>query len=325
MKNGKRLEPIFKKLHCYSKEKYLVKNMLKRYLKLRLKLLFKASNQSMDIGVLVSIMLLFLFLFKTNHNGYYALISSTVLFIIHFTRKDINFLKNILGKQFYISLALEYLIIWVFINLFFVFKENNFIFLGNVFICFVLPFIKLKKYIANPGFINKIPNALLEWKAYIRKNIIIFFSFVLLSGFLGYHPATLIILGLCWLHILLHVYSLQENKEILILQFSRLRLEKKIIYSFLMCLMISIPAVINFAFLNPLQKDYIIYFILYVFLSNYVIVINKYVNYNEKVKVIHVNDADFFKFTLIIGLLIPAIIYIIHNRKSALKKIAKYV
>lgn len=299
--------------------------MLKRYLKLRLKLLFKASNQSMDIGVLVSIMLLFLFLFKTNHNGYYALISSTVLFIIHFTRKDINFLKNILGKQFYISLALEYLIIWVFINLFFVFKENNFIFLGNVFICFVLPFIKLTKYIANPGFINKIPNALLEWKAYIRKNIIIFFSFVLLSGFLGYHPATLIILGLCWLHILLHVYSLQENKEILILQFSRLRLEKKIIYSFLMCLMISIPAVINFAFLNPLQKDYIIYFILYVFLSNYVIVINKYVNYNEKVKVIHVNDADFFKFTLIIGLLIPAIIYIIHNRKSALKKIAKYV
>lgn len=299
--------------------------MLKRYLKLRLKLLFKASNQSMDIGVLVSIMLLFLFLFKTNHNGYYALISSTVLFIIHFTRKDINFLKNILGKQFYISLALEYLIIWVFINLFFVFKENNFIFLGNVFICFVLPFIKLKKYIANPGFINKIPNALLEWKAYIRKNIIIFFSFILLSGFLGYHPATLIILGLCWLHILLHVYSLQENKEILILQFSRLRLEKKIIYSFLMCLMISIPAVINFVFLNPLQKDYIIYFILYVFLSNYVIVINKYVNYNEKVKVIHVNDADFFKFTLIIGLLIPAIIYIIHNRKSALKKIAKYV
>ncbi|WP_276963952.1 hypothetical protein, partial [Chryseobacterium sp.] len=146
----------------------------------------------MDIGVLVSIMLLFLFLFKTNHNGYYALISSTVLFIIHFTRKDINFLKNILGKQFYISLALEYLIIWVFINLFFVFKENNFLFLGNVFICFVLPFIKLKKYIANPGFINKIPNALLEWKAYIRKNIIIFFSFVLLSGFLGYHPATLI-------------------------------------------------------------------------------------------------------------------------------------
>lgn len=299
--------------------------MLKRYLKLRLKLLLKASNQSMDIGVLVSIILLFLLFFKTNHNGYYALISSTVLFIIHFTRKDINFLKNILGKQFYVSLALEYLIIWIFINLFFVFKENNFVFLGNGFICFILPLLKLKKYFANPRFINKLPNALLEWKAYIRKNIIIFFSFVLLSVFLGYHPATLIILGLCWLHILLHVYSLQENKEILILQFSKFRLEKKIIYSFLICLMISIPAIISFAFLNPLQKDYIIYFSFYLFLSNYVIIINKYVNYNEKIKVTHINDAEFFKFTLIIGLLIPAIIYIINNRKSALKKITKYV
>ncbi|WP_343686616.1 hypothetical protein [Chryseobacterium gleum] len=279
----------------------------------------------MDIGVMVSIMLLFLLFFKTNNNSYYALISSTVLFIIHFTRKDIDFLKNILGKQFYISIVSEYLIIWIFINLFFIFKENNFIFLGNIFICFILPLLKLKKYFANPGFMNKIPNALLEWKAYMRKNIIIFFSFVLLSVFLGYHPATLVILGLCWLHILLHVYSLQENKEILILQFSRLRLEKKVIYSFLICWIISIPAIINFAFLNPLQKDYIVYFSLYLFLSNYVIIINKYAGYNEKIKVTHVNDADFFKFTLIIGLLIPAIIYIINNRKSALTKIARYV
>lgn len=299
--------------------------MLKRYLKLRLKLLLKASNQNMDIGVLVSIMLLFLLFFKTNNNSYYALISSTVLFIIHFTRKDIDFLKNILGKQFYISLVSEYLTIWMFINVFFIFKENNFIFLGNIFICFILPLLKLKKYFANPGFMNKIPNALLEWKAYMRKNIIIFFSFVLLSVFLGYHPATLVILGLCWLHILLHVYSLQENKEILILQFSRLRLEKKVIYSFLICWIISIPTIINFVFLNPLQKDYIAYFSLYLFLSNYVIIINKYSRYNEKVKEIHVNDADFFKFTLIIGLLIPAIIYIINNRKSALNKIARYV
>ncbi len=299
--------------------------MLRRYLELRLKLLLKASNQNMDIGVMVSIMLLFLLFFKTNNNSYYALISSTVLFIIHFTRKDIDFLKNILGKQFYISIVSEYLIIWIFINLFFIFKENNFIFLGNIFICFILPLLKLKKYFANPGFMNKIPNALLEWKAYMRKNIIIFFSFVLLSVFLGYHPATLVILGLCWLHILLHVYSLQENKEILILQFSRLRLEKKVIYSFLICWIISIPAIINFAFLNPLQKDYIVYFSLYLFLSNYVIIINKYAGYNEKIKVTHVNDADFFKFTLIIGLLIPAIIYIINNRKSALTKIARYV
>lgn len=299
--------------------------MLKRYLELRLKLLLKASNQNMDIGVMVSIMLLFLLFFKTNNNSYYALISSTVLFIIHFTRKDIDFLKNILGKQFYIGIVSEYLIIWIFINLFFIFKENNFIFLGNIFICFILPLLKLKKYFANPSFINKIPNALLEWKAYMRKNIIIFFSFVLLSVFLGYHPATLVILGLCWLHILLHVYSLQENKEILILQFSRLRLEKKVIYSFLICWIISIPAIINFAFLNPLQKDYIVYFSLYLFLSNYVIIINKYAGYNEKIKVTHVNDADFFKFTLIIGLLIPAIIYIINNRKSALTKIARYV
>jgi len=299
--------------------------MLRRYLELRLKLLLKASNQNMDIGVMVSIMLLFLLFFKTNNNSYYALISSTVLFIIHFTRKDIDFLKNILGKQFYISIVSEYLIIWIFINLFFIFKENNFIFLGNIFICFILPLLKLKKYFANPGFMNKIPNALLEWKAYVRKNIIIFFSFVLLSVFLGYHPATLVILGLCWLHILLHVYSLQENKEILILQFSRLRLEKKVIYSFLICWIISIPAIINFAFLNPLQKDYIVYFSLYLFLSNYVIIINKYAGYNEKIKVTHINDADFFKFTLIIGLLIPAIIYIINNRKSALNKIARYV
>lgn len=299
--------------------------MLKRYLKLRLKLLLKASNQNMDIGVMVSIMLLFLLFFKTNNNSYYALISSTVLFIIHFTRKDIDFLKNILGKQFYISIVSEYLIIWIFINLFFIFKENNFIFLGNIFICFILPLLKLKKYFANPGFMNKIPNALLEWKAYVRKNIIIFFSFVLLSVFLGYHPATLVILGLCWLHMLLHVYSLQENKEILILQFSRLRLEKKVIYSFLICWIISIPAIINFTFLNPLQKDYIVYFSLYLFLSNYVIIINKYAGYNEKIKVTHINDADFFKFTLIIGLLIPAIIYIINNRKSALNKIARYV
>ncbi|MCE4067305.1 hypothetical protein LXM63_19615 [Chryseobacterium gleum] len=280
----------------------------------------------MDIGVLVSTMLLFLLFFKTNNNNsYYALISSTVLFIIHFTRRDIDFLKNILGKQFYISLALEYLIIWMFINVFFIFKENNFIFLGNIFICFILPLLQLKKYFANPSFINKIPNALLELKAYMRKNIIIFFSFVLLSVFLGYHPATLVILGLCWLHILLHVYSLQENKEILILQFSRLRLEKKVMYSFLICWIISIPAIINFAFLNPLQKDYIVYFSLYLFLSNYVIIINKYAGYNEKIKVTHVNDAGFFKFTLIIGLLIPAIIYIINNRKSALNKIARYV
>jgi len=299
--------------------------MLRRYLELRLKLLLKASNQNMDIGVMVSIMLLFLLFFKTNNNSYYALISSTVLFIIHFTRKDIDFLKNILGKQFYISIVSEYLIIWIFINLFFIFKENNFIFLGNIFICFILPLLKLKKYFANPGFMNKIPNALLEWKAYVRKNIIIFFSFVLLSVFLGYHPATLVILGLCWLHILLHVYSLQENKEILILQFSRLRLEKKVIYSFLICWIISIPAIINFAFLNPLQKDYIVYFSFYLFLSNYVIIINKYAGYNEKIKVTHINDADFFKFTLIIGLLIPAIIYIINNRKSALNKIARYV
>lgn len=299
--------------------------MLKRYLKLRLKLLLKASNQSMDIGLLVSIILLFLVFFKTNNTSYYALISSTVLFIIHFTRKDINFLKNILGKQFYISLALEYCIIWTFINLFFIFKESNFVFLGNVFLCFILPLLKFKKYVANPKFINKIPNALLEWKAYIRKNIVIFFSFGLLSAFLGYHPATLLILGLCWLHILLHVYSLQENKEILILQFSKLRLEKKIMSSFLICWMISIPAIITFAFLNPLQREYIIYFSLYLLLSNYIIVIHKYISYNEKIKTAHVNDADFFKFALIIGLIIPAIIYIINNRKSALKKIAQYV
>lgn len=299
--------------------------MLGRYLKLRFKLLLKASSHSLDIGVLITGLIIFLFLFKVDNNNWFALVSASILCIIHFIRKDIIFLKNTLGKQFYTSLIVEYLIISIFINIFFIFKASNFLFLGNIFLCFVLPLFQRKNYFINPRLIHNIPNILLEWKSFLRKNIIVFSCFELLSIFLGYHPATIMFFLLSWIYILLAVYAAQENKEMLILQFSAVSLQKKIIYSYLFSLILSAPAMILFIFFNPLEKQYILYFSIYLFLSNSVIIINKYLKFNEKIKINYTNDADFFKFSLIILLVIPAVIYIIYNKKIVLNKIDQYV
>lgn len=299
--------------------------MLGNYLKLRAKLLLKASSQSLDIGVLIISLLVLLIFIKTNNSIWYGFISCIVLFFIHFGRKDTAFLKNILGQQFYISLITEYFLVWIAVNLFFIFKTNDFIYLGSIAFCFILPFIRFKQRFINPKLMYKIPVALLEWRSFIRKDKILFIVLFLGSFFSGYHPATLVIFLAVWIYFLLMVFSYQESKELLILQFSKKNLQKKIMYSSVFCIIFSLPALVYFFIQNPLDRIYIIYFIMFLIIINHVTIIHKYMNFNEKIKENKANDMDFFKFFIMTALIVPALIYIIYNRKIANKKIAQYV
>ncbi|UZT96942.1 hypothetical protein ODZ84_17215 [Chryseobacterium fluminis] len=299
--------------------------MLRNYLKLRIKLLLKAASQSMDIGALVTGIFLLLVFIKSDNSYWYGFISCAILFMVQFLRKDADFLKNILGKQFYISLVTEYLLIWAMTNLFFIFKTNDFLYLGSVALCFVLPFIKFRQHFNNAGFIYNIPVILLEWRSFIRKNTFALAGFFGVSFFLGYHPFTLVLLLAIWIYLLLIVYSYQESKELLILQFSKTGLEKKIMYSSVFCVIFSLPAVIGFVIMNPAEKMYPVFFILFIIVINHVIIIHKYMNFNEKVKENKANDMEFFKFLLMTASVVPALVFIFINKRTVAKKIAQYV
>lgn len=121
-------------------------------------------------------------------------------------------------------------------------------------------------------------------ESFYPKNIILSIFFFLSSCLLGYHPATLILFLGIWIHLLLKVYSFQESKELLIIQFSNIRLQKKLLYSSVFCLIFSLPAMITFMMINPSIKIYSAYFILYIFIINYVIILHKYSGFNEKIK-----------------------------------------
>jgi hypothetical protein len=299
--------------------------MLKNYLKLKITLLLKSVNRSLDFGFLSLALLGFLYFFKVENSNWYALVSIGVIFLYHFLRKDLGFLKNVLGKEFYFIIVTEYLLIWLFINAFFIFKTENHLFLLSFLGCFFLPFISFKKYFFNPFFIKYIPKILIEWKSYFRRKLAGFLLFIVFSAFLGYHPATLFLCLFLWINYILIIYAPTESKELLIAQFSKIGLRKKCFYSSVFCVLLSLPMFMVYLFLNYSQPEYLVYFILYIFLANYTIITHKYFNFNEKSPENPANESEFFKHLLLIITIVPALLSIYHNRKEAEKKIKNYV
>ncbi|MDR2204888.1 MAG: hypothetical protein LBE36_01845 [Flavobacteriaceae bacterium] len=300
--------------------------MLKNYLKLKITLLIRSGNSSLDVAFLFLALLGFLFFFNAENADWYAVVSIGIIFLYHFTRKDIGFLKNVLGKEYYFICVAEYLLIWLFVNVFFIFKTDNYLFLWSITVCFIVPAISFKKYFFNPFFIDYVPAILIEWKSYFRKNLTKSLLFIVFSVFCGYHSATLFLCLFFWIDFLFRIYSPIESKELLTAQFSMTDLRKKSFYSSVFCIFLSIPMFVTFCVLNFSQLEYLFYYVLYIFISNYIIIINKYANFNEKTKNnIAVNDADSLKFMLLIITIIPALFYIYNEGKKAEKKIKNYV
>jgi hypothetical protein len=293
--------------------------MLKNYIKLKITLLLKSANRSLDIAFLLIVLLGFLYFFNVENSNWYALVSVVVIFLYHFLRKDIDFLKNVLGKEFYFIIVAEYLLIWIFINAFFVFKTHNELFLSSFVFCFILPFFTFKKYFFNPFFIKYIPPFLPEWKSYFRKKLTSFLVFIVFSAFCGYHPATLFLCLFFWIDFLLRIYAPSESKELLIAQFTKIGLRKKCFYSSVFCLLLSVPMFIVFLVLNHSQSEYLVYFVLYIFLANYSIITHKYLNFNEKTTENSENETEFFKHLLLIITIIPALLFIYNDGKKAEK------
>jgi len=114
----------------------------------------------------------------------------------------------------------------------------------------VLPFFKisLKKYSINTWFQKQIPNDNFEWKAGIRKNIILFigvwFIAFITSFFIGSIPIAIFILGIV-------VMSFYENNESLPMllakeQSPKIFLRRKIRNHLLIYLAVMIPLLLSF-------------------------------------------------------------------------------
>ncbi|OQX78263.1 MAG: hypothetical protein B6D61_05980 [Bacteroidetes bacterium 4484_249] len=235
--------------------------MITEILKIRAKQSFRVIS---EIGIFRAIFLLGLICFsllalfaKLAESSYREIILgifALTILSVHSKRKDKEFI-SIYAQQPYIIFLIEYFIISL--PLMFALAYNKLWGEALIFLLFmvIVPFLNInaKKKSINSRVQKLIPDYNFEWKAGIRKNLIIFTGIWLIgiatSFFIASVPITIFILGVT----VISFYEKPEPVQILLANelSARKFLTKKILNHLLIFAITIIPLILSFLIFNP--------------------------------------------------------------------------
>jgi hypothetical protein len=265
------------------------------------------------------------FIFVKIPNPFYPVLVLSIVLGFHWKRKDIPFLQKVFVNSWRFIIIAEALAIYAFlgsINKNYHWEQTGFAIGASL---FLLGFIYPRKSVIFTFSWNIIPSELFEWKSYLRKYslgaIFAYLAFIACA----YHPFTLLFSTLFLLEIIGSVFEKNENKEMYVAYFQTQKLNVKIKKNLNILNVLLIPILVVYFILNYQSPQYIFIYLVFVNLYTVLIISNKYKNYHHKSKETTLNMADELLFTLSTFAIIPALVMIRKNLKTAESKIKSYV
>lgn len=262
---------------------------------------------------------------KLPDNRLYPLLFFLIALSFHFRRKDIPFLKKAFIKNWRLIIFLESAFIYLFLLLGNIHYKSDILGLVGLFLVTGFPFFYPKAKINVTSKWDFIPNELFEWKCLLRKNTVTAILAYIIIIASSYHISTLIFCGLFILDLFPRLYSDNENKEMLEMYFRKYTLEDKILKNMKLFNLVFLPVYIGFLILNRENSLPLLCYILFMNLFLVLALTRKYKVYHYKERTNYFDMGIFLSYFLYTISVIPAIIIIIDNIKSAKENISKYV
>ncbi len=262
---------------------------------------------------------------KLPDNRLYPLLFFLIAMSFHFRRKDIPFLKKAFIKNWRLIIFLESAFIYLFLLLGNIHYKSDILGLAGLLLVTGFPFFYPKAKINVTSKWDFIPNELFEWKCLLRKNTVTAILAYIIIIASSYHISTLIFCGLFVLDLFPRLYSDNENKEMLEMYFRKYTLEDRIRKNMKLFNLVFLPVYIGFLILNRENSLPLLCYILFMNLFLVLALTRKYKVYHYKERTNYFDMGIFLSYFLYTISVIPAIIIIIDNIKSAKENISKYV
>lgn len=293
------------------------------YISFRFNQFFRAINNNVQLGNTLVVCGIIIFFVKLPNQNLYPLLFLLPIFMFHFQRKDILFLKKIFA-YWQLIVLLEYLFILVFVAV----LCKNYVYHYNIIYAllgvFTLPFLK-KKEANNIISLSFLSNNLYEIKSTIRKNIVVFIFQLFLFYLSSYHPFTLFLVLIISLEFLCNIYNDFENKELIQSYFSEKSIEYKVKSNLIFLNLLFFPLYIAYVYFNFNSIEYLGYYIIFLNLFVTERILLKYKNYNTTEKSFSLFIANIMSLAMQSALILPSLINIKNSLKKAQSNISKYV
>ncbi|WP_018675106.1 hypothetical protein [Riemerella columbina] len=298
-------------------------NKLFRHLFFRFSQLFRIVNLSPNIGIAYIFEILLFVFIKIENNNYYPYIFLIPIFIFHFNRKDIKFLKHVFKGKSKLILICENIIFFMFLCITNLNYKFNYSFTIPLMIIILISTITSKKRISSIN-LTFLSNRHFEINSSFRRNPIGFITIIILLVISGYHPFTLFFYGIFFLDYFSKIYKYNESKEQLIMTFKNSKLKTKLYDNLkFFNLILIFTSLLYFLMDNPIQFYLAYLLIVNIFFS--LIIIRKYVQYFHLQKENEYNTGIYMEYLIISILIIPGVLRIYKNFTKANKNIEKYV
>ena len=262
---------------------------------------------------------------KLPDNRLYPLLFFLIALSFHFRRKDIPFLKKAFIKNWRIIIFLESTFIYLFLLLGNIHHKYDIIGFAGLLLITSFSFFYPKTKISVTSKWDFIPNELFEWKCLLRKNTVAAIIIYLVVIASAYHISTLIFCGLFVLDLFPRLYSDNENKEMLEMYFRKYTLEDKIRKNMKLFNLVFLSVYIVFLILNRENSLLLLCYILFMNLFLILALTRKYKVYHYKVRSNYFDMGIYLSYFIYTITIIPAIVIIVDNIKSAKENISQYV
>ena len=262
---------------------------------------------------------------KLPDNRLYPLLFFLIALSFHFRRKDIPFLKKVFIKNWRIIIFLESTSIYLFLLLGNIHYKYDIIGFAGLILITSFSFFYPKTKISVTSKWDFIPNELFEWKCLLRKNTVAAIIIYLVVIASAYHISTLIFCGLFVLDLFPRLYSDNENKEMLEMYFRKYTLEDKIRKNMKLFNLVFLPVYIVFLILNRENSLLLLCYILFMNLFLILALTRKYKVYHYKERSNYFDMGIYLSYFIYTITIIPAIVIIVDNIKSAKENISQYV
>ncbi|AZI55541.1 hypothetical protein EIB75_09895 [Epilithonimonas vandammei] len=293
------------------------------YISFRFNQFFRAINNNVQLGNTLVVCGIIIFFVKLPNQDLYPLLFLLPIFMFHFQRKDILFLKKIFA-YWQLIILLEYLFILVLVAV----LCKNYVYHYNIIYAllgvFTLPFLK-KKETNNIISLSFLPNNFYEIKSTIRKNIVVFIFQLFLFYLSSYHPFTLFLVLIISLEFLSNIYNDFENKELIQSYFSEKSIEYKVKSNLIFLNLLFSPLYIAYVYFNFNSIEYLGYYVIFMNLFVAERILLKYKNYNTTEKSFSLFIANIMSLAMQSALILPSLINIKNSLKKAQSNISKYV
>lgn len=289
------------------------------YFNFRINQFFRLFNQESDFGTINAIGFLSIIFLNLNQ---FSFLFVFPIFLIHFRRKDINFLKKIFPNFWKLLILVEYSLIYLLFilsNIHYKISINSFFIYSIIILIIFIPPYPKSVY----SFIkwNFIPNTIFEWKSFLREKTLIFIIYFIGLLFSAYHPFTLILMGIFYLDFISNIYKTNENKELLESFFRKHNFSEKLKNNILIFNLTLLPTCVIYIIINYLEIEYLIYYVISMNLYILLIISRKYSIYSHKIKENGYNSGIFMKYLISSFFIIPFFFFFKENYNNAIKKI----